>query len=155
MPVVQLRQEFESSPERVFEAMTDHVAFGRWMKAHIVVERPGSPAPNGLGAVRAVRARGLTVREEVIRWLPPREMDYRVISGAPFTSHLGEIRVEPDGAGARVDYRIRFEWPWYAGGAIVAHAIARILAREIGAGLVRMADDLRSAGVRSVGGALK
>jgi uncharacterized protein YndB with AHSA1/START domain len=139
MHEITMQQLFGASPDRVFEAMTDHVAFGRWMNADISVERPGEPAPNGLGAVRVVRARGTTVREEVVRWEPPRLMAYRVIGGAPLRNHLGEIRVTPQDAGARVDYRIRFEWPWFLGGALVGRLIAGMLRREITAGLAKMA----------------
>ncbi len=134
-----MAQRFEASPERVFELLTDHVGFGRWLNADIRVEREGTPPPNGLGAVRAVRARGLTVREEVVRWEPPRAMDYRVIAGAPLRQHLGEICIQADGDGARVDYRIRFGWPWYLGGEPVARLLASTLKREISAGLTRMA----------------
>jgi hypothetical protein len=66
-------------------------------------------------------------------------MDYRVVGGAPLRNHLGEIRVVPDGTGARVDYRIRFDWPWYLGGAAVGTLLARALRREIAGGLARMA----------------
>lgn len=143
MPQVFLQERFAASAERVFAAVTDHVAFGRWVGADIRVERAGTPAPNGLGALRAVCARGLTVREEVVRWEPPHAMDYRVVSGAPLRRHLGEIRIVPEGGTARLDYRIRFDWPWYLGGTLVGNWIARTLAREIGAGLSRIAADLR------------
>jgi uncharacterized protein YndB with AHSA1/START domain len=139
MAEIIMRQRFEAAPERVFAAITDHAGFGKWMKADIRVERPGEPPPNGLGAVRAVRARGLTVREEVVGWETARAMDYRVVSGAPFRNHRGEIRLTPDGSGTRVDYRIRFEWPWYLGGGVVGRLLAATLEREITAGLARMA----------------
>jgi hypothetical protein len=145
MPRILMEQRFDASPERVFEIMTDHVGFGRAVNAEVRIERPGTPAPNGLGAIRAVKARGVTVREEVVRWDAPRAMDYRVIGGAPLQNHLGEIRVAPDGGGARVDYRIRFDWPWYLGGAVVGQMLARTLRREISAGLVRLAESARSA----------
>ena len=145
MPAIFMQQRFEAAPARVFDAMTDHAGFGRWMQAAIAVERPGTPAPNGLGAVRTIQARGLTIREEVVRFEPPVAMDYRVIAGAPFQDHLGEVRVVPDGSGARVDYRIRFDWPWYLGGAVVGGLLARTLEREISAGLARMAAGLGAA----------
>jgi uncharacterized membrane protein len=127
----------------VFALLTDHVAFGRALGEDIRVERDGVPAPNGLGAVRAIRARGLTIREEVVAWEDARAMDYRVVSGAPLENHRGEIRIVPDGTGARVDYRIRFDWPWYLGGGVVGGLVARSLERQIGAGLAQMAASLR------------
>ena len=138
-----MRQHFAAPPERVFELLTDHVGFGRALGEDIRLERQGVPAPNGLGAVRAIHARGLTIREEVIGWEVPRAMDYRVVSGAPLQNHRGEIRIAPDGSGARLDYRIRFDWPWYLGGAFVGGLVARALERQIAGGIARMAATLR------------
>lgn len=102
-----MQQRFEASPERVFDAITDHVAPGRWLNANIRIEVQGTPPPNG----------------------------------------LGEVRVVAEGFGTRVDYRIRFTWPWYLGGSVVGGLVAQTLAREISAGLGRMAAGLQSSTV--------
>ena len=138
-----MEQRFTAPPERVFALLTDHAAFGRALGEDIRLEREGVPAPNGLGAVRVIRAQGLTIREEVVAWEDGRAMDYRVVSGAPLQNHRGEIRIQPDGSGSRVDYRIRFDWPWYLGGGVVGGLIARNLERQIGGGLAQMASSLR------------
>src|SRR5262245_33066183 len=142
MHEIVMRQRFAATPDRVFAAITDHAALGSWLPADVRLERPGPPPPNGLGAVRVVRVRGLPIREQVTRFEAPRAMDYRVISGAPFQDHLGQIRVAPDGDGTLVDYRIRFGWPWYAGGALVGGLVASQLERGIAAGLARLAASL-------------
>jgi uncharacterized protein YndB with AHSA1/START domain len=142
MHEIVMRQRFAARPARVFELVTDHVGLGRWLGADIRLEHPGEPPPNGLGAIRVIRARGVAVREQVTRFEAPHAMDYRVIGGAPFRNHLGEIRIEPDGSGARVEYRIRFDWPWFAGGGVVGRLLAGQLEREIAAGLGRMAASL-------------
>ncbi len=138
-----MQQRFGAAPDRVFALVTDHVEFGRVLGEDIRLERPGVPAPNGLGAVRAIPARGLTIREEVVAWEAGRVMDYRVLSGAPLKNHRGTVRIEPDGTGARVDYRIRFDWPWWLGGALVGGLVARSLEQQIAGGLARMASSLR------------
>jgi uncharacterized protein YndB with AHSA1/START domain len=143
MAEIVMQQRFGAPPERVFVTLTDHAAFGRALGEDIRVEREGVPAPNGLGAVRAIHARGLTIREEVVRFEPPHAMDYRVVGGAPFQDHLGELRITPDGAGSRLDYHIRFTWPWWLGGAVVGGLLARTLERQIAAGLARIAAELR------------
>jgi Polyketide cyclase / dehydrase and lipid transport len=142
MHEIAMRQRFTATPDRVFAAITDHAALGSWLPADVRLESPGIPPPNGVGAVRVVRVRGLSIREQVTRFEAPRAMDYRVISGAPFQDHLGQIRVAADGEGALVDYRIGFGWPWYAGGPLVGHLVAGQLEREITAGLARLAASL-------------
>jgi hypothetical protein len=144
MPKIFMQQHFDAPPERVFDALTDHVGFGRLLGEDIRLEKQGVPAPNGLGAVRAIHARGLTIREEVVGWEAPRAMDYRVVGGAPLQNHLGQIRFVPDGSGVRVEYRIRFDWPWYLGGALVGDVLARSLERQIAAGIARLASTLRA-----------
>jgi hypothetical protein len=151
MHEIAMRQRFAATPDRVFAAITDHAALGSWLPADVRLETPGTPPPNGLGAVRVVRVRGLSIREQVTRFEAPRAMDYRVIGGAPFQDHLGQIRVAADGDGALVDYRLRFGWPWYAGGALVGRLVAGQLEREIASGLERLAASLPaldSAGTR-------
>ena len=134
-----MRQRFAAAPDRVFALLTDHVGFGRALGEDIRLEREGVPPPNGLGAVRVIRARGLVIREEVIGWETGHAMDYRVVSGAPLRNHRGEIRLVPDGTGTRVDYGIRFDWPWYLGGRLVGALVARNLERQIVAALSRLA----------------
>lgn len=139
MAVIEMHHRFAASPERVFAAITDHAAMGTWLPGtNARVEQPGTPAPNGLGAIRAVTSRGLTVREEVIRWNPPFAMDYTLISGAPIDDHLGQIRVTSEGETSRLDYTIRFDMPWYVGGPLTAWLISMALQSEITHGLARL-----------------
>jgi hypothetical protein len=56
------------------------------------------------------------------------------------------MRFSADGNGTKLDYRIRFEIPWYCGGRLVGALIGRVLRREITAGLARFADQLRAGG---------
>src|SRR5436853_7912160 len=104
MTEIFMQQRFDASPDRVFALLTDHVGFGRALGEDIRLEREGVPAPNGLGAVRAIHARGLTIREEVVGWEASRAMDYSVVSGAPLQNHRGEVRLFADGDGTGVDY---------------------------------------------------
>ena len=144
MHEIRIQQRFDAPPERVFAAVTDHAGMSQWLDGvTVTVEKPGTPAPNGLGAVRRISARGLAIREEVVRWEEPSAMDYRVTGGAPLRDHLGELRVTPAGAGTLLDYRIRFRVPWYFGGAVVGGLVARQLRDEIEKGLGRLASRLR------------
>jgi uncharacterized membrane protein len=140
MVEVHMQQLFGAPPARVFAVITDHGRMGEWIDgAKVTIEKPGTPAPNGLGAVRKVSAFGPAIFEEVVRWEEPRAMDYRVIRG-PLRNHLGELRFEPapDG-GTQLDYRIRFTMPWYLGGDLTARLVGSVLKRVIDKGLAGLA----------------
>ena len=140
MAEIHMKRRFAASPEKVFAAITDHVGMEKWMPgSKITLDRQGEPAPNGLGAIRRIRASGLTILEEVVRFDPPREMQYKVLKAGPIIEHLGTIRVLPSGdGGSLVDYTIRFTTPWYLGGELLAKGIGRILGGQLTAGLERL-----------------
>ena len=144
MAEIHMRQRFAAPPENVFTAITDHVGMQKWMPgSKITLDREGTPAPNGLGAIRRIRAGGLTILEEVVRFDPPREMQYKVLKAGPIIEHLGTIRVEPSGdGGSLVDYTIRFTTPMWMGGELLAKLIARILGGQLTAGLGRLATQI-------------
>jgi uncharacterized protein YndB with AHSA1/START domain len=143
MHEIHLQQRFQAPPERTFATVTDHEGMPAWVPAKVRLVKQGAPDRNGLGAVRRVSARGLVVQEEVVRWEPPRAMDYRVIGLSPLRDHLGEMRFSPDGAGTLLDYRIRFRVPWYFGGALLGAYIEKTLRAEISTGLEKLAGTLR------------
>ena len=146
MHEIRMSHRFDAPIGEVFAAVTDHEGMSRWLDGvRVTIEKPGEPAPNGLGAIRRVSARGATIREEVVRFEPPTAMDYRVIGGAPIRDHLGEIRLAPDGNGTRLDYTIRYRVPWYFGGALLGSLLERQLKSQIEDGLRRLDTRLRAA----------
>jgi uncharacterized protein YndB with AHSA1/START domain len=89
--------------EGVFERITDHEAMASWpgiSSCELIVE--GSPR-NGLGAVRRVKAGGVTLDEEVVHFEPPRRYDYSIIKGLPVT-HRGTVIL------AKVDGGVELHW---------------------------------------------
>jgi hypothetical protein len=61
---------------------------------------------NGVGAVRAVTAGGLTLEEEIIEFTPPSRMVYTIIKGLPVT-HRGTLTLTEDGDDTLLEWRIR------------------------------------------------
>ncbi len=109
MQQIECTAHIEASPERVFELISDHEGMARWSDAReVVLRHPGYPAPNGVGAVRVIRARGVAVEEEVVAYDPPKRMEYRVTAGIPVRDHHGEIVLEPVAGGTQVVWRVRF-----------------------------------------------
>jgi uncharacterized protein YndB with AHSA1/START domain len=99
----------EADPATVWNVISDHAGMPLWTPFRkSVLETPGHPSPNGVGAVRALYLFGPPIREEIVGFEPPRRLRYRLLSGLPFSNYVGEITVEPEGPGSRVCTDIRF-----------------------------------------------
>lgn len=95
-------------PEVVFDVFTDHRRYAEiTLMRRSELEREGEPAPNGVGAIRALHSVGPPLREEVIAYEPPSRFSYRVLSGIPVRDHVGTVELTPDGEGTKVVYAIR------------------------------------------------
>jgi uncharacterized protein YndB with AHSA1/START domain len=106
---IELSQHVPAAPDRVFALLTDHVGWERWAGVkEVVLRQKGDPPPNGLGAIRVIRAGGMAIEEEVTAFDPPSRMAYRLVAGAPVRDHEGQVRFEPDGSGTKVTWSVRF-----------------------------------------------
>lgn len=110
MHEIRIQGEVPAPPQRVWDLYTDHCGWEEWAGVHeVVLRQPGYPAPNGVGASRVVRSRGIAVEEEVIAFEPPRRMVYRLVAGAPIRNHQGEVQFSPCAAGTLVEWTVRFD----------------------------------------------
>lgn len=147
MQLVEVTRSFPWPIEVVFRRYTDHAKWGEWVGLGPVwLAAEGSDERNGVGCVRAFKlAPGL--REQVIRFEPLQRMEYRVVAGAfPMADHHGEVVFEPDGAGTRITWRVRFRSRIPLTGGLIRRALTmlfnRVLAnldRDLGRGLVQTA----------------
>ncbi|HEX5763134.1 MAG TPA: SRPBCC family protein [Solirubrobacterales bacterium] len=108
MASFRLARGVAAPPEVVFDVFTDHRRYAEITPMRrSVLEREGEPAPNGVGAIRALHSVGPPLREEVIAYEPPRRFAYRVLSGIPVRDHVGTVELTADGEGTSVVYAIR------------------------------------------------
>ena len=98
----------EAPPEVVFDVLTHHRRYADFTPMRrSELEREGDPAPNGVGAIRALTSVGPPLREEVLTYEPPARFSYRVLSGVPVRNHVGTVELTPDGEGTLVTYAVR------------------------------------------------
>lgn len=103
-----LVREIDAPPEVVFDVLTDHRGYADITPMRSVeLEREGEPAPNGVGAIRVLRAVGPPLREEVIAYSSPSRFSYTLLSGLPVRDHVGTAQLTPQGSGTRVVYAVR------------------------------------------------
>jgi hypothetical protein len=97
----------DASPERVFEILADGAGWSRWAGPMIVKswwEREGTPAPGGVGAIRALGMKKVGSREEIVAYEAPTHMAYTILSGLPVRDYRADVRLTPDGTGTRIEW---------------------------------------------------
>jgi uncharacterized protein YndB with AHSA1/START domain len=92
-------------PQRVFEVLADGAGWSRWAGPMIVRswwEREGTPAPGGVGAIRALGMKHVGSREEIVAYDPPHHLAYTILSGLPVRDYRADVRLSPEGGGTRI-----------------------------------------------------
>lgn len=132
MQQVEVSRTFSQPIDVVFRRYTDHAKWGEWAGlGKVWLASEGNGEQNGVGCVRAFSlAPGL--REQVIFFEPSRHMQYQVIAGAfPLADHHGEVEFQPDGAGTRVIWRVRFRSRIPLTGGIVRRGLGLLFKRVL------------------------
>jgi len=140
MATFTLERTIAAPPDVVFDILTDHRRYAAITPLRgSELEREGDPAPNGVGAIRVLRAVGPAMREEVTAYERPHHFSYRMLSGAPVRDHVGDVKLEPAVGGTRVVYRIdSTPSPPLVGHA--ALAVLRVAVAQLLAGIDREAE---------------
>jgi uncharacterized protein YndB with AHSA1/START domain len=110
MPQFQLQGTVAARRESVWRVFTDHRGWERWAGVkEVVLRQEGDPPPNGLGAIRVIRSRGIAIEEEITAFDAPKRMAYRLVGGAPVKNHQADVTFEPSESGTRVIWNVRFD----------------------------------------------
>jgi uncharacterized protein YndB with AHSA1/START domain len=98
-------------PERVWSVLDDAGRWhewGPWSKSGL--EREGTPAPGGVGAVRTLKLPGTTLHEEITAYEPPSRMAYELRSGLPVRDYRAEVTLTAaPGGGTEIGWRAEFD----------------------------------------------
>jgi len=106
-----------------------------------VLERDGSPEPDGVGAVRRFTRYGVGSREEVVAWDPPHHLAYRILSGFPVRNYRADVTLTPEGSGTRIDWAGTFD-PKIPGSGRVLDAVLPAMMQRFADALAQFADGL-------------
>lgn len=94
-------------PEKVFAVVADGAGWSRWAGPMIVKswwEREGTPAPGGVGAIRALGMKHVGSREEIVAYDPPSHLAYTILSGLPVRGYHADVRLTPENGGTRIEW---------------------------------------------------
>jgi Polyketide cyclase / dehydrase and lipid transport len=95
--------------DSVWDKLTNHVGMSSWGPGiTVTMDKPGTPDPNGVGAVRRISSPGPgpDIVEEVVTFEAPNLFGYKALSGTPFPGYAGEVRLSPAGSGTHISYTI-------------------------------------------------
>ena len=91
----------------VFDVVSDHRGYvDVSVFRSATLEREGDPEPDGVGAIRALKVIGPTMREQVTAFERPSLLEYKALSGVPARSHTGTVKLGVEGRGTSLSYRV-------------------------------------------------
>ena len=138
MPTVHEEIRIQAPIDQVFARVADHEGMRSWpgVKAATLLSE-GSPERNGLGAVRRIKAGGVTIDEKVVHYEPPARLDYQITRGLP-VQHLGTVTLSEEGGATTLRWHISLESRW----PLVARLVAWRLRPGLRAAMRYMRDQL-------------
>ncbi|GAB3584186.1 SRPBCC family protein [Amycolatopsis endophytica] len=130
-----------AAPATLFRLETDGARWSEWAKPLIVVSRWDRWADpvGGVGAIRAVGAWPLLMREETLEYEQDRRHVYTLAEPAAVRDYRGEVLFEPHGTGTRLTWRGSFREK-VPGTGPIAHAALRTAIKFLSAKLVKAAE---------------
>jgi len=138
-----IEREISAPIDTVFARLTDHRAYATMTPLRkSELEREGTPAPNGTGAVRKLSLIGPPLREEVTTYEEPKRFAYTLLSGLPVRNHVGDVRLEQTGAGTHMVYRVTAH-PTIKGAGPVLAAILKQAVGQLITGVAKSAEAAR------------
>ncbi|MBB2913086.1 hypothetical protein FHS43_004384 [Streptosporangium becharense] len=118
-----------SGPERIWALLSDASTWSNWAPFDDSgLESPGSPAPDGVGAVRVFRRGRKVTRERVIVFDEPRHFAYELLHGIPARDYRADVTLEPlPGGGTAIRWRSRFRGRLPGQGPVVRLLLRRFI----------------------------
>lgn len=137
--------------EVVWSVMTDHVRWARWgTSKKVTMAREGTPAPNGLGAIRAFHAGPMKVLEEVTHWDAPVEMRYRLNTKQLTKQYESVMRLRSEGDVTVLDWSSSFV-PRVPGTTAIVRRIFSSACTGFAAGIKRESETEAAGGAGTTG----
>ncbi|MDO7866851.1 SRPBCC family protein [Nocardioides jiangxiensis] len=95
--------------DEAWRILSDHAGMTDWGPGvTAVVTKPGTPEPNGVGAVRKITAPGPApaIVEEITTFEAPTRLGYKALAGVPFADYAGEVSLVATESGTEITWTL-------------------------------------------------
>jgi uncharacterized protein YndB with AHSA1/START domain len=108
---IDITTESSAPIERVWALLADTRRWPEWTTFDAAaLEREGSPAPDGAGAIRRFTYGKIVTRECVVAFEPPHWLAYQLLSGLPVRDYRADVTLHAaPGGGTTIRWQARFE----------------------------------------------
>ncbi len=133
MAIAKAELLFSEPIEQVFQQISRHEdfkLFGPVSSAELIQE--GQPTRNGVGAIRKVKAMGVTVVEEVTYFDAPNSYEYKILEALPLlVPKKGKVELTQRHEGTHVLWTSEFTMNIPVAGEAVAQSVALFLSQQL------------------------
>jgi hypothetical protein len=116
--VVEATVRASAPRQAVWDLLADLRSWQEWGDWQVTeIEREGNPPPNGVGALRRMVRRPLSMKEQVEIYEPPSRFGYTMVSGLPLRNYHAIVTLTEagaDGACTNIHWESRFDGRWRA-----------------------------------------
>ena len=135
-----------ADPATVYALLRDGASWPSWGPLDsFELERPGADEPEGVGAIRVFRARGVTGRDTIVELVEDRRLSYAHRSRLPVRDYRADVDLEPTADGTAIRWVSTFEPKIPGTGRLMRRALDGFVA-DLARGLASRATALAGAG---------
>jgi Polyketide cyclase / dehydrase and lipid transport len=119
-----------ADPATVYALLRDGAGWPTWSPIESCeLERPGTPEPEGLGAVRLFRSGRVTGHDEIVELIPDRRFSYTHTSNLPIRNYRADVDLEPIAHGTAIRWVSTFDPKLPGTGLLMRRALDGFIAK--------------------------
>jgi hypothetical protein len=129
---IEHRATTTADPATVYALLRDGATWPEWAPIDsFELERPGAGEPEGVGAVRVLRAGRVTGRDTIAELVADRRFSYTHASSLPVKGYRGDVDLEPVAGGTAIRWVSEFDPKIPGTGAVMRRALDGFVAKLV------------------------
>jgi len=147
----EVNAESSAPPDVVFAILADCSRWREWagpMIRRSPLVREGTPAPDGVGAIKKLGSWPVFSREETVEYDPPRRYAYTILSGQPVRNYKAIVELTPQRGGTAIHWTASFD-PKVPGSGPIVRRFFKTTITGVAKRLAKHAEVVHASGKRS------